>query len=58
MSENSAKFICISSNSSKKKLILEKLFILSYGLYYIIIKTIETYVVSNQKFFDPKAFMF
>ena len=57
MSENGAEFICITSNASGRRLILEKLPALSSGLYYTTIKAIETYAVSNQKFVDPKAFM-
>ena len=57
INENSTEFICITSNTSGRRLILEKLSTLLSGLYYTIIKAIESYAVSNQKFVDPKAFM-
>ena len=39
-----------------KKIIMEKLSAFSSGLYHMIIKPIELYVVMNQKFNDPKIF--
>ena len=43
--------------SRKKKHILKKFLSYSCGLYQIIIRTIESYVVMNQKFYDLKTFM-
>ena len=40
-----------------KKLIMEKLSTFSFGLYHTNIKPIESYVVVNQKFNDPKTFV-
>ena len=37
---------------------MEKLLTFSYGLYYTTINLIESYIVVNQKFNDPKVFIF
>ena len=43
---------------SGKKLVVETLLAFSTGLYHTTIKPIESYVVVNQKFNDPKTFVF
>lgn len=58
INENNAKYLYITSNVSGKKCILEKLSVLSYGLYYMTIKLIASYVIIKQKLCDIKAFMF
>jgi len=40
---------------NKKKCVLEKLSIFSYGLYYTCISTIEMHVIVNQKFMNQKG---
>ena len=41
-----------------KKEILEKLSAFSYALYYMMIKSIESYAVIKNKLYDPKHFIF
>ena len=41
-----------------EKLVVEKLLPISFGLYYTTIKLIESYVVMNQKFNNPKEFYY
>ena len=57
MNEGSKKCLYITSIVYGKKLIMEKLTTFSFGLYYTNIKLIESYVVVNQKFNDPKNFI-
>ena len=47
----------ITSIVSGKKLIVETLLAFSTGLYHTTIKSIESYVVVNYKFNDPKTFV-
>ena len=55
MNEGNIKCFYITSIVSCKKLV-EKLTTFSYGLYQTNIKSIESYVVVNQKFKDPNFF--
>ena len=48
--------IYASLKLSHQKLIVEKLRAFSSGLYYTIMRSIETYVVSSQKLFKPITF--
>ena len=57
MNEDNTECIYITSIVFSKKLIIEKLSAFSSGLYYTNIKSIESYVVVNQKFNDPKTFV-
>ena len=54
MNENNVEFLYITSIIFGQKLIMEKLLGFSSGLYRTTIKPIESYVVVNQKFNDPK----
>ena len=56
MNEGNTKCLYIICIVSRKKLIMEKLLASSFGLYHTNIKPIESYVVMNQKFNDPKTF--
>jgi hypothetical protein len=55
--EGSAEYLYITSIISGQKLILEKLLSFSSGLYYTIIRTIESHVVMHQKCSNPKMFI-
>ena len=57
MNEDNVEYLYITSIISNQKLIMEKLPAFSSGLYYTTIKPIESYVVVNQKFKDPKVFV-
>jgi hypothetical protein len=50
-------YLYIISRISGQKYVLEKLLVFSSGIYYTIMKSIETNVVMHQKCFDPKIFM-
>ena len=56
MNEGNIECIYITSIVYGKKLIMEKLSAYSSKLYHINIKSIESYVVMNQKFNDSKTF--
>ena len=56
MNEGNTKCLYITPIVYGKKLIVEKLSTFSFGLYHMTIKPIESYVVVNQKFNDPKTF--
>ncbi|KAL4643694.1 hypothetical protein ACB092_02G110300 [Castanea dentata] len=55
--ESSEEFLYITSIVSGQKLILEKLYIFSSGLYCTTMRTIETNIAIHQKCSDPKVFM-
>ena len=55
MSEGNVECLYITSIVSIKKLIMEKLSAFSSGLYHTNMKHIESYVILNQKFKDPKT---
>jgi hypothetical protein len=55
--EGNIEYLCITSVVSCQKQILERFFGLSSGLYQTTIRTIETNLVLNQKFNDPKTFI-
>ena len=57
MNEDNIEYLYITSIISDQKLIMEKLPAFFYGLYHTTIKSIESYVVVNQKFNDPKVFV-
>ena len=57
MDENNVEYLYITSIISSQKLIMEKLLVVSSRLYHTIIMPIESYVVINQKFNDPKVFV-
>ena len=57
MNEDNVEYFYITSIISGQKLIMEKLSAFSSGLYHSTIKLIESYVVMNQKFNDPKFFV-
>ena len=57
MNEDNVKYLYITSIISSQKLIMEKLLAVSSRLYHTIIMPIESYVVINQKFNDPKVFV-
>ncbi|KAB1997736.1 hypothetical protein ES319_D12G043400v1 [Gossypium barbadense] len=52
ISEGNDEYLQITSIIQGNKIILEKLFALSFGLYYTRISTIESYAIINQKFID------
>ena len=56
MNECDIECLYIISTISAKKLIMEKLSTFSSRLYNTNIKSIESYVVVNQKFNNPKIF--
>ena len=56
MNEGNKESLYITSIIYGKKIIAEKLSSFSSGLYHTTIKPIESYVVINQKFNDPKIF--
>ena len=53
MNHNGNEYLLIT----RKKQILEQLISSSYGLYQTTIRPLESHVVMNQKFNDPKAFL-
>ena len=55
--ESNEEYLYITSMVSGQKLILEKMFIFSSGLYYTTMRTIETNVIIHQKCSDPNIFM-
>ena len=57
MNEGNVEYLSITSIISYQKLIMEKLSAFSSGLYHTTLKPIESYVVVNQKFNDPKVFV-
>ena len=57
MNKSNTKCLYITSIVYDKKLIMEKLSAFSSELYHTNIKLIESYVVVNQKFNDPKTFV-
>ena len=57
MHESNIECLYINFIVYDKKLIMEKLSTFSFGLYKTNIKSIELYVVVNQKFNDPKTFV-
>ena len=54
--EGNEEFLYITSIVSGQKLILEKLHIFFFELYYITMRTVETNVAIHQKYLDPKGF--
>ena len=56
MNEGNKECLYITSIISGKKIVAEKLLAFSSGLYHTTIKSIESNVVVNQKFNDPKIF--
>ena len=57
MNDGNKECLYITSIVSGKKLVVETLLAFSTGLYHTTIKLIESYVVVNQKFNDPKTFV-
>ena len=57
MNDGNRECLYITSIVSGKKLVVETLLAFSTGLYHTTIKPIESYVVVNQKFNDPKTFV-
>ena len=57
MNDGNKECLYITSIVSGKKLVVETLSAFSTGLYHTTIKPIESYVVVNQKFNDPKTFV-
>jgi hypothetical protein len=57
INEGSDEYLYITSIILGQKLILEKLFVFSSGLYYTTIRIIKSYVVMHQKCSNPKTFM-
>ena len=57
MNEGNTKCLYITFIVFGKKLIIEKLLVTSSGLYHTIVKSIESYVIVNQKFNDRKTFI-
>ena len=55
--EGNEEFLYITSIVSGQKLILEKMPIFSFRLYYTTMRTVETNVAIHQKCLDPKVFM-
>ena len=58
MNEGNKECLYITSIISGKKIVAEKLLAFSSGLYHTTIKSIESNVVVNQKFNNPKIFNF
>ena len=56
MDEGNKECLYITSIISRKKIVAEKLSAFSSGLYHTTIKSIESNVVVNKKFNDPKIF--
>ena len=57
MNDGNKECLYITSIVYGKKLVVETLLAFSTGLYHTTIKPIESYVVVNQKFNDPKTFV-
>ena len=57
MNDGNKECLYITPIVSGKKLVVETLLAFSIGLYHTTIKPIESYVVVNQKFKDPKTFV-
>ena len=57
MNEDNVGYLYITSIISGQKVIMEKLPTFFSGLYHTTIKPIESYVVMNQNFNDPKVFV-
>ena len=57
MNEDNIEYFYITYIIFDHKLIMEKLLALSFGLYHTTIKSIESYVVVNQKFNNSKVFV-
>ena len=57
MKNGNKECLYITSIVSIKKLVVETLSTFSTGLYHTTIKPIESYVIVNQKFNDPKTFV-
>ena len=57
MDDGNKEYLYITSIVSGKKLVVETFSAFSTGLYHTTIKPIESYVVMNQKFNDPKTFV-
>ena len=57
MNEDNVEYLYITSIISSQKLIMEKLLVFSSGLYHTTTKPMESYVVVNQKFNNPKVFV-
>ena len=57
MNEENVEYLYITFILSSQKLIMEKLPAFSFGLHHTTIKPIESYVVVNQNFNDPKFFV-
>ena len=57
MNEGNTECIYITSIVYGRKLIMEKFSAFSYALYHTNIEPIESYVVVNQKFNNPKTFI-
>ena len=57
MNEDNVEYLYITSIISGQKLIMEKLSAFLSRLYHTIIKSIESYVIMNKKFNDPKFFV-
>ena len=57
MNDGNKECLYITSIVSSKKLVVETLLAFSTGLYHTTINPIESYVVVNQKFNDPKTFV-
>ena len=56
MNEVNKEILYITSIIYEKRIVAEKLLIFSSGLYHTTIKSIELYIIMNQKFNDPKIF--
>ena len=57
MNDGNKECLYITSIVSGKKLVVDTLLAFSIGLYHTTIKLIESYVIVNQKFNDPKTFV-
>lgn len=58
ISEDNIKYLCITFIAPCQKHVLEKLFVLSFRLYYIFVVVIKANVILNQKFNSLKNFFF
>ena len=57
MNEDNVEYLYITSIISNQKFIMERLPVFFSRLYHTTIKSIESYVVVNQKFNNPKVFV-
>ena len=57
MNEDNVEYLYITSIISNQKFIMERLSVFFSRLYHTTIKLIESYVVVNQKFNNPKVFV-